>query len=787
MNWTNVRLILIREVRDQLRDRRTMFMVAVLPLLLYPLLGMAFMQIIPILSKHPADVLILGAEELDSLSDFPQLLEGGHFSEKLFDKPSGTKMLNLTILRRNVDSNGTENKLDPNIFTPEEIKKQLGQGTYRAVIEFPPGFGKRLIQFRQELINRVDSKSETGTSDLKQNPWSSLDPILHHNPANDESVFTSTRLHKVFGRWKNQVVAQNLRVSRVPKIAADPFQLTDFEGDKKDKKKPVVWSKMLPFIVLIWALVGAFYPAIDLCAGEKERGTLETLLSSPAERNEIVWGKLFTVMLFSVANAVLNLVAMSSTGLFVFKHFSSNFPGDLSESLASPPLSAFAWLLLGLLPIAALFSALTLALASLARSSKEGQYYLMPLVLVTTPLMFLPLTVGFELNLGNCLIPITGMMLLLRSLLEGNLVQAAIHAPIVLAVTLGCCWMAVRWAVDQFNKESVLFRESERLDLGLWVRHLVRDRGPTPSVASAIACVVLILVVQFFMNFANKQMPQSFGDFAFLLFVSQVVVIALPAMLMTIMLTSKPSKTLLLNRWPKFWTLPLTLLLVVAWHPVNMFLAGQVGNLYPMAPEVIEQLGKIQSLLLEAPHPWLPFLFIALLPAICEELTFRGFVLSGLRHLGHKWWSIVLSAIFFGVVHGILQQSLMATLTGCILGYLAVQTGSLLPCILFHMIHNGLGIMVAKTQPLFAAAYQDYPGMRWLIQEIEKAGPNGTVTFVYTYNWPLVVMGVLLTAVLLRWFSKLPCEETEEETLQDALAHQAAPPVTADASQTVEN
>ena len=167
-----------------------------------------------------------------------------------------------------------------------------------------------------------------------------------------------------------------------------------------------------------------FTPAVDLCAGEKERGTLETLLSSPAERTEIVWGKLFTVMLFSVANAVLNLLAMSTTGLFVIKQLSATFPPEVSGSFAVPPLSSFGWLLLGLLPIAALFSALSLALASLARSSKEGQYYLMPLVLVVTPLMFLPLTVGFELNLGNSLIPVTGVMLLLRSLLEGNYSQA---------------------------------------------------------------------------------------------------------------------------------------------------------------------------------------------------------------------------------------------------------------------------------------------------------------------------------------------------------------------------
>ena len=76
---------------------------------------------------------------------------------------------------------------------------------------------------------------------------------------------------------------------------------------------------------------------------------------------------------------------------------------------------------------------------------------------------------------------------------------------------------------------------------------------------------------------------------------------------------------------------------------------------------------------------WLLLLLIAAVPAVCEELAFRGFILSGFRHLGHKWRAIVYSALLFGLAHGILQQSLIASLVGVVLGYLAVQSGSILP------------------------------------------------------------------------------------------------------------
>ena len=114
-----------------------------------------------------------------------------------------------------------------------------------------------------------------------------------------------------------------------------------------------LWSKILPFLLLIWALTGAFYPAVDVCAGEKERGTLETLLSSPAERIEIVWGKLLTVMLFSMMTSGLNLVSMGITGTALLSQLPRFGP---------PPPLAPLWLLIALVPVAALFSALCMAL-----------------------------------------------------------------------------------------------------------------------------------------------------------------------------------------------------------------------------------------------------------------------------------------------------------------------------------------------------------------------------------------------------------------------------------------
>ena len=112
-------------------------------------------------------------------------------------------------------------------------------------------------------------------------------------------------------------------------------------------------------------------------------------------------------------------------------------------------------------------------------------------------------------------------MLLLRSVIEGQYWEALPYIVPVFGITSICCLLAIRWAEEQFQSESVLFRESERLDLGRWLVHLVRDRGETPTFAQGVLCVGAILVIQFFVTMATSSAAVSVVergiDFQFLL------------------------------------------------------------------------------------------------------------------------------------------------------------------------------------------------------------------------------------------------------------------------------
>ena len=768
MNWRNIRLIYSREIRDQLRDRLTLFMIAVLPLLLYPLLGMSVFQLSQFVRKSEPRVLVIGAEQLNAGGELPRLFEDGHFATALVGDPKLAEWLHLEIAGGAGKSAGIAAKPQAELLRAED---RLKAGDVQVVLSFPPDFSERLHELRSQIEARAAGEKESAVAESAAR-GEIPEPQLMFNSGKDKSRVAHRQVEQILDAWKTQIVRENLLASRVPANIARPFVLQPHDVAERRQQQALMWSKILPFVLFIWALTGAFYPAVDLCAGEKERGTLETLLSSPAARIEIVWGKLLTVMTFSLATALLNLTSMGMTARFVMAQLSTMPFANVGEGLALPPVPSLLWLVAALIPMSALFSALCLALAAFARSTKEGQYYLMPLFMISMPLMMLPLAPGTELNLGNSLIPITGVVLLVMSLVQGDYAEAVRYFVPVCVVTLICCHWAIRWAVYQFNQESVLFRESERLDPRRWLVHLVRDRQDTPSLAQAFFCVTLIFVTQFFMQLSITANAPANPDFTFLalsLFISQVVCFALPTLLMALILTGRPLKTLLLARVPSPATCVVAVLLAVLLHPFGLQLSTWIQELYPVSSALQDKLHLFSELLQTAPYPWLPYVMMAVLPAVCEELAFRGFVLSGLRHLGSKWWAIGLSAVVFGMAHGVIQQSLSAAALGLVIGYVAVQTGSLVPCMLFHITYNGLMFATQLWPPLV----QQRPGLAALVQE---PAPGQIL-----YTWPVVVVCAAGAMVLLMWLHRLPYQATREEQISDARSRQPHHPQAAGA------
>jgi sodium transport system permease protein len=663
-------------------------------------------------------VAVVGYEQLAAHEDLPRLLEDGGFARKLFHDQSIAERIHV----QTIDNVGK---------ALADAQQRMKDGELDAVVYFPPGFAERMLALREATRN-------SNAAQWTETPPNPPDPVVFYD-ARDESQLANSRVHSLLDRWQSQIIRSNLVAGRLPIEITHPFEVQDENIATAQGRQAAFWSKLLPFIVFICALTGAFYPAVDLCAGEKERGTLETLLTSPAQRSEIVGGKLLTVLTFSIGSALCNLASMAITGQLIINQLNAMAPAG-SEPLSPPSLASIGWLLIALLPMAAFFSAASLALAALARSTKEGQYYLMPLFLVCMPLMMLPLLPGVELNLATSLVPISGMVLLMQAAMEGKLLLAATYLLPVAAVTIGACAIAVRWAVDQFNQESVLFRDTENFDLATWVRYAYTHRPDTPRLAASAMLISLIFIVQFVSQGVGFDITTA-GGFIKLILFSQLVCILLPTLLTALVSVRSLAETFLLARPIPWKQVALALLLAVALNPVGTALLEGIVEFLPLPAGLVELARNLEA----TGGGWeLPLgvvlLLMAVLPAVCEELAFRGFVLSGFRSRLSPGWAVVLSAVFFGLAHAsALQQTISATLLGLVLGYIALKTSQITPCIAFHMGYNGLQLLRTR----FADTLADGPLADWVFR------PSASPVVGLGYTMPVVVLCGLSAMVLL--------------------------------------
>jgi len=371
--------------------------------------------------------------------------------------------------------------------------------------------------------------------------------------------------------------------------------------------------------------------------------------------------------------------------------------GEFDISL--PPASSIVILLVLLVPLSAFFSAVCLALATFARSSKEGQYYLTPMLMVTMGLTVFCLSPGVELTSSTAfygILPIAGVALLLKGLLlnpqNGELYWLSIP---VLVSSVGYSVAAIWWAIDQFRREEVLFREAEKFELRIWLKHLLRDKEPTPSFSEAVFCMVLFLVLMFValgpLSSAGVNpdgTPNPRGALRAAL-IQQIGLYATPPLIMAVMLTSDFRRTMRL-RWPGFRALGLGAALGICCLPLTLTLSRFVAPFFPPLPESLTK--QISGMADPSLGWWFVLLVFAGAPAICEELAFRGFLLSGFHARGRTALAIILSAVCFGLVHMVPQQAFNAMLLGLLLGLLALRTQSLWPGVLMHFLNNALAL-----------------------------------------------------------------------------------------------
>jgi len=390
-----IRIIYYKELLDTLRDRRTIISMIVVPIVLFPLLTVGF-------SSFTASMVEKSAAEIHKIAvsgrdDAPGLYAAIDSSEEL------------------------------EIVAVDSLEKAVNEKSIRAALIVPADFDAR--------VAAMDSAALT----------------ILYNAAETKSDFAADKLAEIVGAYRSRLLTERLNERGLSPRMIRPFDIVR-ENVAREKMGSFLLSMFLPYLVIILSMVGAMYTAIDLTAGEKERGTLETILVTPVPRWQLAAGKFLTILTTSVVSTILALTSMTVTLAFGFlstRSFTESFAFEISASMVIV-------VLLMMVPTACLFSALLMTVSIFAKSYKEAQSYVSPLMFILILPALVSFVPGIELNVQLAFVPLVNICLSIREALMGNINW--LYISIIFISTALYAAFAIFITHRIFQKESVLFR-----------------------------------------------------------------------------------------------------------------------------------------------------------------------------------------------------------------------------------------------------------------------------------------------------------------------------------------
>jgi sodium transport system permease protein len=398
----NVGIVYRKELIDSLRDRRTLVSMIAVPLLIMPLLLIGFgavsVALVGRAMKEIPEVMILGGE------DSPRV---------------------MAELRALKDVRIVPGQPD---YVDEISDKQI-----RAAVQIPAGFDAKLAAGEPATIRIFMYEGEL------------------------KSGFGADRLQRFFQRLHDRSVREQLEARQLPASLAHPFDIVEQNVAPPEKVGGAILGGLVPYFVILLCMTGAMYPAMDLTAGEKERGTIETILCSPVSRTHLVLGKFLMVLTASIATAILAIISMSASfgagKQLLLGVVSPEADAALQITITSKAIASIFFVVL---PVAVFFSAALLALSLFAKSYKEAQSYISPLMIVMVMPAVAALLPGVELTPSLALVPVLNTSLVSKEIIAGTYHWSLIA--VIFLSSSAYAALALAIAVKLFQREDVLFR-----------------------------------------------------------------------------------------------------------------------------------------------------------------------------------------------------------------------------------------------------------------------------------------------------------------------------------------
>lgn len=687
--FSRINTIWRKELTDILRDHRTVLAMVLVPIIVYPVLMLVSLQAFEAQTgrlKQETYKIAVASEAAQRW--LKRIIETDPARRKLqLDRP--TPQAGPTTRPAADDPDLAEDELPDDTGGRDERERLRTGVMYR-----PPPLEIVVVKNVTRAVN--DGFAHTGI--ILEGPLptaegeASAGIVLVTDQAEVRSEIASAALGGILQRLNQQMVQQRLsREGLAPSFLA-PLRVSEQYIATPRKVGGSILGQIVPLILIMMTISGAVYPAIDLTAGERERGTLETLVVAPVPTVDLVTGKFIVVTLIGMLSAFLNLLAIGGTiWLGGFGDMLSRGTGNVQIPLDSLPL-----VMLILIPMAVMFSGTLLAVCSFARSFKEAQNYVMPVLIAAMIPAVVGSLPGTRLEGPILVMPVANIVVLTRELFLGRFDPQAVVW--VMMSTSVYAAAAVAVAAKLFGQEAVLFADAGSIRTVFQRRFFKPAR--TPSAAQALLMLAIVYPLNFFIQRSVADTAYFAGNIRFFYAFAAILILlfaALPLATAAYTRVHIPTAFSFRSAPASAWLAALcigtsTWILASAWLAVQQMWM-------PMDETFIQQLEGMLGWLKDTPL-LLIVLFMAILPALCEELFFRGYALSGVRAGMGRWGAIVIIGIAFGVYHQSVHRLVTTVALGMLFAALVLQSRSIFPAMLAHMMHNTILILTATYAPL---------------------------------------------------------------------------------------
>jgi ABC-2 type transport system permease protein/sodium transport system permease protein len=728
-----------KELSEILRDRRTILTLVLMPLILYPLLSFAFRQfLVAFASSQPPStkyrIGVRGEREKTLLTKF--LMLGAEVEPWRLGQMAGVAAPSFAPgpLLSGTQFYAGRTFQDPAVPLPP-ANPRTGVRTYPVVEIVLLGDRLLVAKFHDEVDVILRFPDGPDAKVLLPTEFEITYPEqLPHS--REVAAFVDQHIARLNARELQVLLARD----GLPRELAVPVRMITAPLAVDDSGPNLSLTALVPLILILMTITGAVYPAIDLTAGERERGTLEILVAAPVPRLALLLAKYVAVVVVAMLTATVNLTMMLLTlelnGLTmeVFKQHGIT-------------VSLVVQLLFLLILFAAFFSAVLLVLTSFARSFKEAQAYLIPLMLVSLAPGVIGMMPDLHLTGPLMVMPLVNIVLLARDLSEGH--ASAGTSAVVVVSTLVYAAAAITAAARVFGAEAVLFSEQSG-----WSDLFRRPKRPeaTATVSGALICMALLFPVYFV---ASSLTPSfSFGVRLYFLGLATVLMFAGFPLVACMLARIRPVSSLNLRPPPPAAGAAGLLLAFAAVPAMYVFIGwlqswGWVMLNFQQERMHLEDLRRLRAVY----EPWEVVAVLGMV-GIAEELFFRGFLFSALRASTGRTATILGTGVLFGLFHFVSQfdRLLPSTLLGLLLGWVCWQTRSVLPGMVLHGTYNGLVALLLFGQPAPPG-----PG--------SPASPGGGSLLEIPLAWLIAAGPAGLLALGAIWWFRVPDPAPAEEVV----------------------